>query len=142
MAVWNYETTLDGLTMKKEGRGSSLPIGDWNCNPSGKVHTRFSRVASAHRRVMSSHCIECHACCQGLVVYLEDEDYVRVPQRFVDFIHGRPHLRQQPNHVHTCAALDAQGRCTIYEIRPNRCRRFQEDCPRCQSWRHGKDRSA
>ncbi len=88
---------------------------------------------------MSSHCIECHACCKGLVVFLEDDDFLRVPQEFVDFTHGRSHLRQRTDHVRTCLALDeGTGRCTIYDLRPARCRRFREGCPRCQSWRAGK----
>lgn len=86
-----------------------------------------------------SHCLACNACCRGLTVYLDPDDFLHLRQEWIDYTHGRPHLRQRHDHARSCIALHPDtGRCQIYEQRPRRCREFREDGERCRAWRIGK----
>ncbi len=86
-----------------------------------------------------SHCLACNACCKGLTVYLVPDDFLHIKQEWIDYTHGRPHLRQRHDHHRSCIALnETTGHCQIYEYRPLRCRAFREDSERCKAWRIGK----
>lgn len=83
------------------------------------------------------HCLECNACCKGLIVYLAPDDFLHVKPEWIDYTHGRPHMRQRHDHERSCIALNlSTGYCQIYENRPQRCQLFRENGERCQQWAH------
>lgn len=90
---------------------------------------------SAHEgptRVLSLDCIECAACCHDAEVLLDDRDLARFRAAGRADLAGRSYVRRARDGRITlrmaqggrCQQLDADQRCTIYEIRPENCRAF------------------
>ena len=78
-------------------------------------------------------CRTCDAVCCRLTVVLQPED--RIPARFTARTSAGL-LVMARDEDGWCVALDAaQGLCSIYETRPDVCRRFVEAGPYCKSVR-------
>ena len=78
-------------------------------------------------------CIQCGRCCGGApgYVWLDTDELAEIAavlgmpaaefhRRFVRRLLRGLTLREKPNY--DCVLLDAQGHCTVYEVRPLQCR--------------------
>ncbi len=85
----------------------------------GKVDAFFARVAARHGADMqcASGCSDC--CAAGLTITGVEADAIRAEVAGWDAAR-RAELARVP--LVGCAALDAQGRCRIYDARPIVCR--------------------
>ena len=93
-------------------------------NLRAKVDAHFDMIFQKHRAEM--RCAEqCHACCApDLSVTRIEADTIR------DYLTLRPDLirtladlaDRNPHQGQRCSLLDAEGRCSIYEVRPIICR--------------------
>lgn len=56
----------------------------------------------------------------------------------------RPGNGMEPFDVLTCSALNAEKRCTMYELRPQTCRRYPDEfpCPYCGATSDSEARDA
>lgn len=88
-------------------------------------------------------CDGCGACCETWRVLVAEEDAQREP-RIRDEARELPENQRTPYWrfvlfplpFHTsCAFLDGQKRCGIYETRPRVCREFEAGSERCQEAR-------
>ena len=86
-------------------------------------------------------CSRCDAVCCRLTVILQPED--RVPPRFTDETVEGLHVMARDEEG-WCVALDgARMRCSIYDTRPQVCRRFVMAGPYCTEVRADyRDRNA
>lgn len=74
-------------------------------------------------------CSRCDAVCCRLTVVLQSED--RVPPRFTEHTPEGLHVMARDEEG-WCVAIDAaRMQCSIYEIRPQICRRFAMAGPYC-----------
>ena len=77
----------------------------------------------------SVDCMRCDAVCCRLTVVLQPED--RVPLRFTEHTPEGLHVMARDEEG-WCVAIDAaRMQCSIYEIRPQICRRFAMAGPYC-----------
>ena len=82
---------------------------------------------------MASGCGTCDAICCRLTVLLQPED--RVPERLTAYTSAGLHVMARDEEG-WCVAVDASSmRCSIYETRPDVCRRFAMDGAYCRSMR-------
>ena len=78
-------------------------------------------------------CMRCDAVCCRLTVVLQPED--RVPPRFTTETAEGLHVMARDEEG-WCVAVDAaRMQCSIYEVRPQVCRRFAMAGPYCQEVR-------
>ncbi|GHC05773.1 YkgJ family cysteine cluster protein [Thermomonas carbonis] len=78
-------------------------------------------------------CTRCDAVCCRLTVVLQSED--RIPPRFTAYTPEGLHVMDRDEEG-WCLAIDAaRMQCSIYEIRPQICRRFVMAGPYCQEVR-------
>ncbi len=78
-------------------------------------------------------CDRCDAVCCRLTVVLQAED--DVPERFIDVNEAGLHVMARDEEG-WCVAIDASRMCcSIYETRPDVCRRFVMAGPYCRSIR-------
>lgn len=88
---------------------------------------------------MSESCLECLACCHGLVVRVQLADVQREPRILTVAAHEpeKKSWRLVPRELkpgrfnYTCPFLRGWG-CAIYETRPDVCRRFTRGSPECR----------
>jgi Fe-S-cluster containining protein len=90
---------------------------------------------------MNDLCRECGGkCCRGLIeVYSNDEifyDGNLVCEN--NFIEDKYDRRMKWGNDVKCIALTKDGKCGIYEKRPQVCREFEVGCSRCQNFRSGR----
>lgn len=78
-------------------------------------------------------CMRCDAVCCRLTVVLQSED--RIPPRFTTYTEAGLHVMDRDEEG-WCVAIDgARMQCSIYEIRPQICRRFVMAGPYCREVR-------
>lgn len=78
-------------------------------------------------------CMRCDAVCCRLTVVLQSED--RIPPRFTTHTAAGLHVMDRDEEG-WCVAIDgARMQCSIYEIRPQICRRFVMAGPYCREVR-------
>ncbi|MGN6151527.1 MAG: YkgJ family cysteine cluster protein [Lysobacteraceae bacterium] len=78
-------------------------------------------------------CRNCDAVCCRLTVVLQPED--RIPRHLTAHTDAGLHVMARDEDG-WCVAVDAaNGMCSIYETRPDVCRRFAEAGPYCRSIR-------
>lgn len=81
----------------------------------------------------SEDCIACHACCRYWRVEVTEDDIRREP-RLRD--HVKPGKETQwiigNGKTEQCVLLGADGKCEIYETRPDACREFAVDSAMCR----------
>ena len=84
----------------------------------------FDKIATSHTK--SFQCKQgCHACCEPQLTVLKLE-----ANRIVTYLKDHPEIRKQierieqtnPHNGTRCAMLDADGKCSIYPVRPFICR--------------------
>ena len=118
-----------------ESKTCGTCIWSWNRGPGPKklrcVGTGFTRVESGwsaceHWTSKDLDCLQCGACCGAAfdVVEVSRQDPVRKkqPDWIVKF-DGRYQMKRRANN--TCAALQADMKCSIYADRPQCCRYFE-----------------
>lgn len=82
---------------------------------------------------MSADCSRCDAVCCRLTVVLQPHE--RIPAHYTTHTEGGLHIMARDEEG-WCVALDsARMCCSIYESRPEICRRFVMDGPYCRDVR-------
>lgn len=80
------------------------------------------------------HCSSCDAVCCRLTVVLQSTD--RVPDRFTTYTDAGLHVMARDEDGWCVAVDEAHMHCSIYETRPDVCRRFVMAGPYCRATRH------
>jgi uncharacterized protein len=88
-------------------------------------------------------CDACGACCKTFPIFADATDAVREPRIVAEALPVPAHVatadyahRLFPLPFHAaCCFLDAEDRCTVYETRPDVCRRFEAGGEQCQEAR-------
>jgi Fe-S-cluster containining protein len=119
----------------------------WAARACGHLHVALAAVAGcAGVGRMSAAaalplCARCDAVCCRLTVVLQPED--RIPARFSDRTSAGLSVMARDEEG-WCVAIDAAHmRCSIYDSRPQVCRRFKMDGPYCHEVREDyRDRNA
>lgn len=90
-------------------------------------------MSSHQAHQQPANCAQCDAVCCRLTVVLMPED--RVPAHFTAITPEGLHVMAH-NEEGWCSAIDPLHlRCTIYEQRPEACRRFAMNGPYCRAER-------
>jgi Fe-S-cluster containining protein len=88
-------------------------------------------------------CDLCGGCCRTFPIFASESDARREPRIALEGKELAPHLQTPdwklqlyplPFHE-TCCFLETDNRCTIYETRPDVCRRFEAGSEQCQEAR-------
>ena len=91
----------------------------------------------------SYECDGCGACCRTFPIFASESDAAREPRVAAEgrrlpaqLAGGEWHYRLFPlPFLDACTFLDADDRCTIYDSRPDVCRRFAAGSEQCQQAR-------
>lgn len=87
-------------------------------------------ATSASRHVdVDADCGQCDAVCCRLTVVLQPQD--RVPERFTTYTDAGLHVMARDEHGWCVAINEARMSCSIYDARPQVCRRFVMAGPYC-----------
>jgi len=94
---------------------------------------------------VKTQCKNCHACCMGLIVDLDEEDLILweesglleelLESTEIDFENPWGHNRVIKQRDDGSCIFLVNGLCTIYQVRPNVCRDFEYLGLNCKSLR-------